>query len=151
MGTQVAHLGVGRVVEVQGGRCLVKVDRSYKPIQPGDEVKLYEDEVQRGQQSRRMEKLPSSEIQCRVCGGDPWLDRYTTNDYVILSAGSEQGVVAGQVFLLRQRDTKPGWKGPADATVGRVKVFYAGPDYSMAKVLMNSIPVTRGTRALYSP
>ncbi len=151
LGIQVIHTGIGRVLEVQESRCLVQIEKSFVPIQGEGEVKSYEDEVQRWKQSKQETKLPDFKITCFVAAGEPQRDHYAMNDFVVLSAGSEAGVVAGQVFQLRQRDKNPRWSGPAEAPIGQAKVIYCGGNYSMAKILRSVQPIPLGTRAVYEP
>lgn len=151
LGVQVLHLAVGTVKEVQGDRCLVRLTQSFNPVQVGDEVKSYEDELDRWRAARQPSKLPNREILCHVSGGDPDQTLYQMNDYVVLSAGSDEGVVPGQTFQLRQRDQEPAWKGAAEDTIGKVRVVSVDTRSSIGKIVMCARPITRGIRAHYRP
>jgi len=150
LGDFIKNLGLLRITEVDGQLIHATVIGAWFPFYAGESVKPYEDELDRWKQSRRKHPLPAEPIQCSVAGPVPGTDRILTNEVAILSAGEDQGVVAGMNFQLRK---------PVEATVtqktwmkvGSATVFYVGPGYSLAKVIWGLEPILNGYRAVYQP
>ena len=76
---------------------------------------------------------------------------WTTSDFIILTAGSKKGVVEGQKFELRKFENRADKTESLHVPVGKVEVFYAGPNYSLARILTSHIPVEAGFEAFYDP
>jgi len=150
LGDYVKNLGLLRITEVDGQLLHCTVIGAWFPFFAGESVKSYEDELDRWKQSRRKHPLPAEPIQCSVAGPVPGTDRILTTEVAILSAGEDQGVVAGMNFQLRKpveaSVTQKTWMKAGSATV-----FYVGPGYSLAKVVWDVEPILKGYRAVYQP
>lgn len=148
-GYWVENLAVVKVVELEAKKCQVEVVQSFRPFQKGDLARPYEDEVQRWKQAQTKKNLPDNAIQCFVAGGEPGRETFNKMDWVFLTAGSKRGLVEGQEFKLRRRlDTSD---QTVESFAGKAQVFYAGPDYSLAEILYNHIPIEKGFEAVYQP
>ncbi len=149
----VQNLAVVKVLEVQQRRCLVQVVESFFPFEDGDPVRLYEDELSRWKQSQVNKNLPEHAVKCYVAGGENMDIRHfwTTSDFIILTAGSKKGIVEGQEFELRKFENRLDKSESLHIPVGNVEVFYAGPNYSLARIKTSHIPVEAGFEAFYDP
>ena len=150
LGVFVKNLGILKVTRVEAGFVQADVDKAFTTFYKNDSVKSFEDELDRWKQSRRRRPLSADPIECSVASCSQGSDRAITNETIILSAGEDQGVVAGMDFELKK---------PVEATVykkvwtkvGKARVFYVGGKYSMAKVLWNQDLILSGFRAQYQP
>jgi len=150
LGRFVKNLGI--LVVTRTGSNFVQADvvSVFAPFMINESVKPFEDELDRWKQSRRRKPLPADPIDCAVAGLPSGLERALMNDTVILSAGEDQGVVAGMDFEIQK---------PVEASVGKkvwvktgkARVFFVGGKYSMAKIVWNRDLILCGFRAQYQP
>lgn len=150
LGIFVRNLGVLRVTRVDGSDIQADVVGVFAPFYAKDLVKSYDDELERWKQSRRRRPLPSDAVECTVAGVANGMNRALMNETVILNAGEDQGVVAGMDLVLKKGvESAVGKKTWSNA--GKLRVFFVGGKYSMAKVVWCQEPVVKGYRALYQP
>ena len=149
VGRQVENLAILQVIEVQKERCLTEVKEGFLPFGDGDFVKSYNDEIVRWKQAQRRKVLPTLSIHCFVVGGHLEQENYSQNDFVILSAGQKDGVVEGQVFKLRKRNSAGVLQEDTHQPLGEAQVFYVGAQYSMAQILNDEEPIQKGFEAWY--
>jgi hypothetical protein len=152
-GYWVENLALVKVIEVQKKECLVEVKKSFSPFEEGDRVKSYDDEIKRWKQAQTKKELPIHPIRCFVAAGTkPMTQNYwNQNDFVILTAGTKKGVVEGQTFRLNRIVDRGPQGEPLHSKEGLARIFYAGPESSMAEIISNQGPIEKGFEALYEP
>jgi hypothetical protein len=146
----IKNLAVLKVREGEGRRYLADVLTSYDNIPLGSPVKLYSGEKEIWDKAQVSKEFPTKTIKCFVAGGERGRDNWNQTDYVILTAGTKQGVVEGLIFQL--------WEVQWDKNVkldgiarGFAKVFYAGSSYSIARIQEGSDSIFKGFEAVYNP
>ena len=146
----IKNLAILKVREGEGRRYLADVLTSYDDIPMGSPVKLYSGEKEIWDKAQVAKEFPTHLIKCFVAGGERGRDNWNQTDYVILTAGTKQGVVEGLTFQL--------WEVPWDKNVkldgtarGSAKVFYAGSSYSIARIQAGSYSIFKGFEAVYNP
>ncbi len=146
----IKNLAILKVRENEGKRYLTDVVASYDYIPAGSPVKLYSGERAVWDNAQVAKEPPTQPIKCYVAGGESTHESWNQSDYVILTAGSKQGVVEGLTFQLFE--IPPGMDEKSDGIArGFVKVFYAGASYSIARIQEGSDSVLNGFEALYTP
>jgi hypothetical protein len=146
----IKNLAILRVREGEGKRYLADVLTSYDDIPLGSPVKLFSGEKAIWEKAQVAKEFPTNPIKCYVAGGERGRDNWNQTDYVILTAGTKQGVVEGVIFQL--------WEVPWNKNVkldgvarGFAKVFYAGANYSLARIQEGSVSIFNGFEAVYTP
>ena len=152
-GYLVQNLAVLKVLEVHQRRCLAQVKDSFATFSNGDAVRPYGDEMARWKEAQVKKDLPGHPIKCFVVGGEsPEIRHFwTLSDFIILSSGSKKGIVEGLRFDLRKYEDRADKEESMHIPVGKAEVFYAGPDYSLARILTSHVPVESGFEAFYEP
>lgn len=146
----IKNLAILKVREAEGKRYLADVLTSYDDIPLGSPVKLYSGEKQIWDKAQVAKEFPTHSITCYVVGGERGRDYWLQTDYVILTAGTKQGVVEGLNFQLREILWDKNVKSVGVAR-GSAKVFYAGSSYSIARIQMGSGAIYNGFEAIYNP
>jgi hypothetical protein len=144
------NLAVLKVTEVKEEGLLAETVKTYFPFKEGDLVKPYHEEVDRWNQASEKKSLPQEAIHCHVAGGDPDVKHYVQPEFILLTAGSEEGVVEGMVFQIRE-SPKSLEASVGSAPVGAARVFFAGEGHSLAQVLHSSATLQKGFEAVYEP
>ena|GEM_PF-3397275 len=146
----IKNLAILKVREGEGRRYLADVLTSYDFIPLSSPVKLYSGEKEIWDKAQVAKEFPTHSVKCFVAGGERGRDNWNQTDYVILTAGTKQGVVEGLIFQL--------WEIPWDKKVkldgtarGFAKVFYAGSSYSLARIQEGSDSIFSGFEAIYNP
>lgn len=146
----IKNLAILKVREGEGKRYLADVLTSYDDIPLGSPVKLFSGEKAIWEKAQIAKEFPTNPIKCYVAGGERGRDNWNQTDYVILTAGTRQGVVEGLIFQL--------WDVPWNKNVkldgvsrGFAKVFYAGASYSLARIQEGSGSIFNGFEAVYTP
>jgi hypothetical protein len=146
----IKNLAILKVREGEGKRYLADVLTSYDDIPLGSPVKLLSGEKAIWDKARVAKEFPRKPIKCYVAGGERGRDNWNQTDYVILTAGTKQGVAEGLIFQL--------WEVPWDKNIkldgvsrGFAKVFYAGASYSLARIQEGSDSIFNGFEAVYNP
>ncbi len=146
----IKNLAILKVREGEGKRYLADVMTSYDDIPLGSPVKLLSGEKAIWDKAKVAKEFPTKPIKCYVAGGERGRDNWNQTDYVILTAGTKQGVVEGLIFQL--------WEVPWDKNIkldgvarGFAKVFYAGGSYSLARIQEGSDSIFSGFEAIYNP
>jgi hypothetical protein len=146
----IKNLAILRVREGIGSRYLADVITSYDFIPSGSPVKLYSGEKSLWDKSQVAKEAPTHMIKCYVAGGKRAQETWNQNDYVILTAGTKQGVVEGLNFELMEFPL--GKNDKADGfSRGFAKVFYAGSYYSLARIQNGAGSISSGFEAVYKP
>jgi len=149
-GQWVQNLAILKVVESGEEGLLGEAVKTYAPFREGDRIKPYHEEMDRWNNASSQKELPSEPIRCFVAGGADKVENLTQADFVILTAGADEGVVEGMVLEIRE-PAKVGEAGGRSVPLGRVRVFFAGGNHSMAQVLHSSRPIRKGFEAHYQP
>jgi len=146
----IKNLAILRVREGDRRRYLADVLTSYDDIPLGSPVKLYSGEKAIWDKAQVAKEFPTKPIKCYVAGGERGRDNWNQTDYVILTAGTKQGVVEGLIFRL--------WEVPWSKNIkldgvprGFAKVFYSGASYSLARIQEGSDSIFNGFEAVYTP
>lgn len=149
----IKNLAIVKVLEVQKDRCQVQIVKSYDVFKAGARLKSYDREMEFWKKAKTVKQLPERSIECYVAQGDPGRAYWNQADPIILTAGRKQGVVEGAIFELREKRVLGALEDDAsvESLCGMAKVFFAGPDYSVAIIVSNSHPVVRGFVAVYKP
>jgi len=145
------NLAVVKVLKVEKRSCLVEIKESFYPFKIGDQVKPYDEEIERWKQAQIKKSLPDHPVDGFVISPEPGRDHLSQNDFVILTVGSRKGVVEGQVFQLREKWDRGIFDPALNKPIGSVEVFYAGPDSSMALIQYSHIDIQNGYEAYYEP
>ncbi|HEY5040175.1 MAG TPA: hypothetical protein VIJ93_13995 [bacterium] len=151
VGIWVRNLAIVRVVEIQKQRCLVEVKASFGTFQEKDKVKLYDDEIQRWNQAHVKKEITNRSIKCYVAGGEPGQDYFNQTDFILLTAGKKNGVVEGQIFRIDEQKGGNFIEDSIRVPKGKAKVFFVGPNYSVAQILSNHESIKNGFVAFYQP
>lgn len=147
----IRNLAVLQVREQVGKqRYLAEVVESYGFLPAGSRVKLYDSEKNLWERARTAKPLPTKMIKCYVAGGNKDSDTWTQNDYVILTAGTKQGVVEGTIFQLFEV-TYDADNHKVRERRGWARVFYSGGNYCLAQILSDSESIASGFEAVYKP
>jgi hypothetical protein len=149
-GFWVQNLAVVKVIESDEEGTFGEVVKTYAPFKDGDLLKPFNEEMDRWNQASTRKELPSQEIHCRVAGGEGVLKDLVQPGFVILTAGAEQGVVEGMVLEVRQPVAALDGAGKT-TPCGKVRVFYAGEDHSLAQILNSPDPIRKGFEAIFRP
>ncbi len=150
-GFLVENRAIVKVISVQKKYCQVEIVKSFVAFHAGDRVRPYSDELQRWTKAQTKKPLPSNEIHCYVCGGEVQKTAYSQSDFIILTAGTNKGVVEGQVFHLKQLVKNVELREDLHAFRGSARVFFAGSNYSMAQILSSNESIQKGFEAVYNP
>jgi hypothetical protein len=143
----IKNLAVVKIREIQKKRCLVEIVKSYAAFEKGARLKPMAREKAFWNKTRIKKNPPDHSIKCFVAQGDPDRDYWNQADYVILTAGSKQGVIEGLIFELR----KTKLDDQEESVRGKAMVFFVGPDYAVAEIVSNSESITSGFAAIYKP
>jgi hypothetical protein len=146
----IKNLAILRVREGIGTRYLTDVITSYDFIPTGSPVKLYAGEKNLWEKSQVAKEAPDHPIKCYVAGGDRSKEVWDQNDYIILTAGTKQGVVEGLSFELMEFPLGHNDKAEGFSR-GFAKVFYAGSNYALARIQSGAGSIYSGFEALYKP
>jgi hypothetical protein len=147
----IKNLAILRVREGNGKHYLADVVTSYDDIPLDSPVKLLSGEKAVWEKSQVAKEFPTKTIKCYVAGGERGRDNWNQTDYIILTAGTKQGVVEGLTFRLWE---VPSWNQNvklAGVSRGFAKVFYVGASYSLARIEPNSDSIFNGFEAIYNP
>jgi hypothetical protein len=151
MGFWVKNLAIVRVVEVQKQRCLVETKASFGSFQEKDKVKFYDDEIKRWNQAHLKKEVSTHPLKCYVAGGEPGQEYFNQTDFILLTAGTKKGVVEGQLFRIYEQKDRSFIEDSIQVPKGKAKVFFAGPDCSIAQILSNHESIKSGFVAFYQP
>jgi hypothetical protein len=146
----IKNLAILKVREGEGRRYLADVLTSYDDISLGNPVKLYTGEKEIWDKAQVAKEFPTHPIKCFVAGGERGRDNWNQTDYVILTAGTKQGVVEGLIFQLWEVPWSKNVKLDGNAR-GFAKVFYTGSSYSLARIQEGSDSIFNGFEAIYNP
>ena len=149
LGYVVQNLAIVKAVEVEKRKCFVQVNQSFDTFQKGDFIRPYEDEIKRWKWAQTKKALPNRPIHCFVVGGESGMNLYSLYHNLILSAGTQKGVVEGQVFQLKE--PKSSSDGILHLPVGATEVIFAGSNYSIAQIISSSEIIEKGCEAFYEP
>lgn len=150
-GYWVQNVAVLKVLETGEQGTLAQVLESFDPILVGDQLKTYDQELDRWNGARVKKPLPAESVHCFVAGGDFIHDQFSQSEFIVLTAGADQGVVEGQDFQLRDKKKTNDEEEALGKPVGLARVFFAGPGYSMARIVWNYEPVYKSFEARYEP
>ncbi len=150
-GFLVENNAIVKVSSAQKKYCEIEIVKSFTPFHAGDHVKYYSDELQRWRKAQTKKSMPNKEVRCFVAGGDPQKSGYSQTDFIVLTAGSNNGVVEGQTFQICQPVRNSGISDELHVPRGMARVFYAGPNYSMAQILSSHEAIQKGFEAIYRP
>lgn len=146
----IKNLAIVRVREGIGNRYLADVITSYDFIPAGSPVKLYSGEKNLWEKSQVAKEAPSHPIKCYVAGGDRLKESWNQYDYIILTAGTKDGVVEGLNFELMELPLGKNQKAEGFSR-GFAKVFYAGSYYSLARIQSGAGSISTSFEAYYKP
>jgi hypothetical protein len=146
----IKNLAILKVREGEGKRYLADVVTSYDDIPPDSPVKLLSGEKSIWDKSQIAKEFPTKTIKCFVAGGERGRDNWNQTDYIILTAGTKQGVVEGLIFQLWEVPWNKNVKLDGDSR-GFAKVFYSGATYSLARIQQGSGSIFNGFEAIYNP
>ena len=146
----IKNFAILKVREGVGRRYLTDVVTSYDVIPADSPVKLYSGEKTLWDKAQVAKVLPTKPIKCYVAGGERGRDAWNQTDYVILTAGTKQGVVEGLTFQLWEITWSKSVKQDG-VSRGFAKVFYAGSNYCLARILEGSGSISNGFEAIYKP
>ncbi len=146
----IKNLAILRVREGEGRRYLADVLTSYDDIPLGSPVKLLSGEKAIWAKAQIAKEFPTKPIHCYVAGGERGRDNWNQTDYVILTAGTKQGVVEGLIFHLWEFSWNKNVKLDGISR-GFAKVFYSGTNYSLARIQEGSDSIFNGFEAVYTP
>jgi hypothetical protein len=146
----IKNLAILRVREGIGNRYLTDVVTSYDFIPAGSPVKLYSGEKNLWDRSQVAKEAPTHPIKCYVAGGDRAKETWNQNDFIILTAGTKDGVVEGLGFELMELPLGKNQKADGFSR-GFAKVFYAGSYYSLARIQNGAGSISTGFEAYYKP
>jgi len=146
----IKNLAILRVREGMGRRYLTDVVTSYGYIPAGSPVKLYSGEKTLWDKAQVAKEPPTHPIKCYVAGGERGRDAWNQTDYIILTAGTKQGVVEGVTFQLWETTWNRNVK-LNEVSRGFAKVFYAGSNYCLARIQDGSGSIANGFEAYYKP
>jgi hypothetical protein len=147
----IKNLAILRVREQLGKRrYLADVITSYDFIPAGAPVKLYDGEKALWEKAQISKPMPDHSIKCYVAGGERGRDAWNQYDYIILTNGTKQGVVEGLYFQLFEPTYGPDNHKEQEPR-GWAKVFYAGANYSLARIKTGSDSIQSGFEAISKP
>ncbi len=150
-GYWVRDLAVVKVLETGEEGALAQVRDSFEPFKVGDLLVPYQQELDRWNGARVKKPGPSEPVHCFVAGGDPVHDYFSLGEVVVLTAGSDQGLVEGLDLRLRVGKRTDDEDEALGEPVGKARVLFAGPGYSMAQIVQNAIPIQKSFEARYEP
>lgn len=148
---QVQNLAIVQVLKVSGNRCLVEAKQTFAPFRPGDKVQAYGSELKRWKKAHVKKTLPDHPVRCYVAAGEVGRNRMQKTDFILLTAGTRQGVVEGQTFELDEVKETGFLQDPIRDPQGSARVIFAGPDCSTAQILSNHESIQKGFEAVYQP
>lgn len=148
---QVQNLAIVQVLRVSGNRCLVEAKQTFAPFRPGDKVQAYESEIKRWKKAHVKKPLPDHAVRCYVAAGEVGRQAMQRTDFVLLTAGTQQGVVEGQTFELDEVKEGGFLQDPIRDPKGSARVIFAGPDCSTAQIISNHESIQKGFEAVYQP
>jgi hypothetical protein len=151
LGYQVEMLALVEVIETQKTRHLVEVKKSFKPFLPGDHVIPYESEVKRWKRVQVKKNLPDHPILAYVAGLDSPRTQYISTDAVLITAGTKNGVVEGQLFQLFKVREGEFEKEDLGLPIGSARVIFCGQMYSIVRIVTCSEAIEPGFQAVYRP
>jgi hypothetical protein len=150
-GYWVKNTAVIKVLSVENQKCLAEVKESFYPFSDGDKVKSFEDELSRWKEAQVKKTLPDQPIKCYVAGSESGIDNFSQSQFIVLTAGKQQGVVEGQTFQISETQDVGTFEPNLQSPQGLARVFYAGSNYCMAQILFDHKFVKKGNLAVYQP
>lgn len=142
---------VVQIQEIIKDMARVKIIEGFQPFSNGDMARDYGIDVKRWKKAQTKKNLPLADISCSVAGGYPLNVQYKQTDTIVLTAGSDKGLVEGMVFEL-DRKTDRGLEGnPLFNPLGFAEVFFCGNQYSLARVTESRDGIQKGFAAFYRP